>query len=128
MKKKVNGDGCFAITENKSSSKFYLRLVFSISQHSRDSSLISSFVDFFGCGAYRSTSANQTTVYFECMSFAGNYAKIMPFFSEFNIRGVKSKDLDDWCKVAKIIKAKDHLTKEGFDLVCQIKSNMNKGI
>jgi hypothetical protein len=62
------------------------------------------------------------------MNFAGNYEKIMPFFREFNIRGVKSKDFDAWCKAAKIIKAKDHLTKEGFDLVCQIKSNMNKGI
>ena len=51
----------------------------------------------------------------------------MPFFGEFNIRGRKAKDFDDWCKVAKIIKAKDHLTKEGFDLVCQIKSEMNKG-
>jgi hypothetical protein len=62
------------------------------------------------------------------MSFAGNYAKIKPFFRVFNIRGVKSKDFNDWCKIANIIKAKDHLTKEGFDLVCQIKSNMNKGI
>jgi hypothetical protein len=42
--------------------------------------------------------------------------------------GVKSKDFDDWCKVAKMIKAKDHLTKQGFDYICQIKSNMNKGI
>jgi len=52
----------------------------------------------------------------------------MPFFREFNIKGVKSKDFNDWCKIADIIKAKDHLTKEGFDLVCQIKSSMNKGI
>ena len=122
----VSGDGCFGVTENKSSSKVYVRLVFSLSQHSRDSSLISSFVDFFNCGAYRSTSGSRTTVYFECMSFSGNYAKIMPFFREFNIRGAKSKDFDDWCKVADIIKAKDHLTKEGFDLVCKIKSDMNK--
>lgn len=123
----VSGDGCFAVTENKSSSKVYVRLVFSISQHSRDSSLMRSFVDFFTCGVYRSTSVNRTTVYFECLSFSDNYEKIMPFFREFNIRGRKAKDFDDWCKVAKIIKAKDHLTKEGFDLVCQIKSEMNKG-
>lgn len=75
----VSGEGCFAIVENKTFSKIYLRLVFSVSQHSRDSSLISSFVDFFGCGAYRSTSANRTTVYFECMTFAGNYEKISRF-------------------------------------------------
>jgi hypothetical protein len=79
----VSGEGCFAIVENKTSSKFYLRLVFSVSQHSRDSTLISSFVYFFGCGAYRSTSANRTTAYFECMTFAGNYKKIMPFSVNF---------------------------------------------
>ena len=91
----VSGDGCFAVAEYKSSSKVYVRLVFSLSQHNRDSSLMSSLVDFFGCGAYRLTSANRTTVYFECTSFAANYEKIIPFFREFNIRGVKSKDFND---------------------------------
>lgn len=123
----VSGDGCFAITENKSSSKIYVRLVFSITQHSRDESLIRCMVDFFGCGVYRTSSANRTTVNFECLSFSDNYEKIIPFFREYSIIGEKSKDFEDWCKVAEIIKAKDHLTKEGFDLICQIKSGMNKG-
>lgn len=122
----VSGDGCFAVTENKSSYKVYVRLVFSITQHSRDEALIKSMVDFFDCGVYRSSSANRSTVNFECLSFSGNYEKIIPFFREYNIRGEKSKDFEDWCKVAEIIKTKDHLTKEGFDLVCQIKSGMNK--
>lgn len=52
----VSGDGCFAVTEYKSS-KVYVRLAFSIAQHSRDESLIRRFVDFFGCGVYRSSSA-----------------------------------------------------------------------
>jgi len=122
----VTGDGSFAVIEYKYSSKVNVRLAFSICQHSRDSTLIKSFVDFFGCGAYRSTSANRNTVYFECSNFSDNFEKIIPFFTEFNIRGAKSLDFLDWCKVAQIIKTKDHLTKEGFDLVCQIKSVMNK--
>lgn len=123
----ASGEGCFAVTENKSSSKVYLRLVFSLFQHSRDKSLIRDFVNFFDCGKYRTSSANRSTVNFECLSFSDNYEKIIPFFLEYNIRGEKSKDFEDWCKVARKIKAKDHLTEEGFDLICRIKSGMNKG-
>jgi hypothetical protein len=122
----TSGDGSFAVTENKSYSKIFFRLVFSISQNSRDESLIRRFVDFFGCGTYCLPSGNQTTGSFQCYKFSDNYEKIIPFFSKYNIRGIKSKDFEDWYKVAKIIKTKDHLTKEGFDLISQIKSGMNK--
>lgn len=84
-------------------------------------------VDFFGCGSYIPSSLNRTTVSFQCYTFSDNYEKIIPFFREYNIKGEKSKDFDDWCKIAEIIKTKDHLTKKGFDLICQIKSGMNKG-
>lgn len=123
----VSGDGCFSVTENKSPTKVYLRLVFNLTQHSRDESLFRSLVSFFGCGEYRSSSADRDTVNFECLSFSDNYEKILPFFREHKIIGVKAKDFEDWCRVAEIIKAKEHLTKEGFDLVCHIKSKMNKG-
>lgn len=43
----VSGDGCFSVTEQKSSSKVYVRLVFSISQHSRGELLIKSLDSFF---------------------------------------------------------------------------------
>ena len=123
----ISGDGCFAVTEYKSSSRINVRLVFSISQHSKDKSLIRNMVDFFGCGSYIPSSLNRTTVSFQCYTFSGNYEKIIPFFRVYNIKGEKSKDFDDWCKIAEIIKTKDHLTKKGFDLICQIKSGMNKG-
>jgi len=122
----ASGDGCFAVTENKSSSKIFVRLVFSISQNSRDESLIRSFVDFFDCGTSYLSSLNQTMVSFQSYKFADNYEKIIPFFSKYKIRGIKSKDFEDWYKVAKIIKTKGHLTKQGFDLIFQIKSGMNK--
>lgn len=52
-------------------------------------------VDFFGCGVYRTSSANRTTVNFECISFSDNSEKIMPFLREYNIIGEKSKDFED---------------------------------
>lgn len=53
--------------------------------------------------------------------------KIIPFFNKQNILGIKQKDFNDWCKVADLIKNKSHLTKEGLDMIKQIKAGMNKG-
>ncbi len=52
----TSGDGCFVVTENKTSSGIYVKLVFSITQHRRDENLIRSFVDFFGCGTFSPSS------------------------------------------------------------------------
>lgn len=120
-------NGCFAVTENKSSYTTIVRLVFSVTQHNKDEFLIKSMVDLFGCGSFIPSSSNRTTVSFQCYTFSDNYEKIIPIFREYNIIGKKLKDFEAWCKIAEIIKTKDHLTKEGFDQICKIKSGMNKG-
>lgn len=122
----TSGDGCFAVTENKSSSGVYVKLVFSLTQDRKDESLIRSFVDFFGCGTYQ-PSSKRTTVNYQCRKFTENYETIIPFFCKYSIIGVKKQDFEKWCSIAEIIKNKNHLTIEGFDLVCHIKSGMNKG-
>ena len=51
---------------------------------------------------------------------------IIPFFIEYPIRGKKSLDFMEFNKVVVMIKNKEHLTKEGFDEILNIKSNMNQ--
>lgn len=51
---------------------------------------------------------------------------ILPFFQEYNIRGVKSLDFLNWCEIAEMMKNKEHLTQEGLDKIKKIKENMNK--
>jgi hypothetical protein len=111
--------------KHNSNSRIYLKLVFSITQDKKDESLIKSFIDYFGCGRYYPAS-KRTTGDFQCRKFSDNYEKLIPFFRKYNIKGVKLQDFESWCKVAEIIKTKNHLTKEGFDLSCQIISGMNK--
>lgn len=53
--------------------------------------------------------------------------KIIPFFHTNKIMGVKSKDFNDWCKVAELIASKSHLTEEGLEKIRDLKSGMNKG-
>jgi hypothetical protein len=40
---------------------------------------------------------------------------------------VKALDFEDWVKVAEMIQSKEHLTNEGFDKICHIKTKMNRG-
>ena len=99
-------------------------LTFSLVQHSRDEYLMKCLVDYFGFGkAYSYKSSTE----FKSRGFADNFEKIIPFFQKYPILGVKSLDFEDWCKVAKLINIKAHLTKEGFQIIRKIKAGMNKG-
>jgi hypothetical protein len=40
---------------------------------------------------------------------------------------VKAQDFENWKKVVEMVRAKEHLTNEGFEQIRQIKARMNKG-
>lgn len=52
---------------------------------------------------------------------------IIPFFNKYPIHGAKSKDFQDFCKVAELMKNKAHLTPSGLARIREIKEGMNKG-
>ena len=81
---------------NKSSttkSGFSVILRFQITQHSKDELLIKSLVHYLGCG-YCNTHTTDTTN-FVCNKFSENTEKIIPFFRQYPILGVKSQDFLD---------------------------------
>lgn len=51
--------------------------------------------------------------------------KVIPFFEEYPILGVKAKDFEDFKEASILIKSKAHLTKVGLDKILLIKSRMN---
>ena len=83
-----------------------------------------SLVDYFGCGSY-STRVNSGE--FVVVKLSDIAEKIIPFFNEHKIRGVKFSDFQDWCEVVKLMGAKKHLTPEGLEIISQIKAGSNKG-
>lgn len=101
-----------------------IELIFSISQHSRDKSLIESLVDYLGCGRF---SVSKEAAYYTCSRFSDISDKILPFFNNYAIFGIKSEDFNDFCKVCEIVKSKGHLTDEGFNQIREIKKGMNFG-
>lgn len=122
----VSGEGNFFINVINSKTKVgkQVVLMFSISQHSRDASLLRSICVLLGCGVYYPRS-NREEGNFTVAKFSDIEQKIIPFFKNYPLHGVKCLDYLDFCKAVEIIKVKGHLTEEGLANIEQIKSGMN---
>lgn len=84
-----------------------------------------SLVAYFGCGKYY----KQTNKYFGrfvCEDVQSILNKIIPFFNEHKIMGIKALGFQDWCGIADFVKSKAHLTNEGLSLIQDIKEGMNR--
>ena len=99
-------------------------LRFKLTQHPKDEQLMRSLVDYLDCGKIY---VSVRSVDFIVTKFSDIIDKLIPFFEKYPIIGVKQLDYLDWCKVAKLINEGSHLTKEGVNLIREIKSGMNKG-
>jgi hypothetical protein len=72
-----------------------------------------------------STAAGEKSVSLQFTKISHILNKIIPFFENFQIIGIKSLDFSDFKKVAYKVNTKQHLTKIGFNEILNIKSSMN---
>lgn len=123
----VSGKGCFFIQISKSKTHklgISVALNFSVGQNIRDTYLLKSFAQIFSCGNINIVEKSGI-VSFSVRNLSDLTDKIIPFFEEYNIQGVKAKDFNDFKEVSNLMKSKLHLTKEGLDKILLIKSRMN---
>lgn len=125
----VSGEGCFLVQMAKYGKGKLdgVSLSFKVSQHLRDELLLRSFISFFECGLFnyhRGNSKSGSGV-FIVRKFADIRDKILPFFKDHEIRGIKREDFEDWARVADLINSKAHLTEDGVNNIRVIKSGMN---
>ena len=110
-------------------------LRFSIGQQARVRScgaeqLLRSFMGYLNCGkVQKKTNKKYNKEYFEFRveKFADIDTKIIPLFIKYPIIGQKQLDFQDFCKIAKLMREKAHLTIEGFNKIRKIKEKMNTG-
>ena len=126
-------EGCFLIKlKKKSTSGYYVNLRFQITQNIKDEQLMKSLITYLECGRYeinkdkRWEDKRKEVGNFVCTKFSDIDEKIIPFFNKHPLFGEKYINYVDWCKAAKIIKAKTHLTKGGLEEIIKIKGGMNK--
>jgi hypothetical protein len=65
-------------------------------------------------------------VIFKVTSYSDISEKIIPFFNKYPVLGVKSKDFEDFKKVANLMEKRLHLTPEGLDQIKKRKLGMNR--
>jgi NADH:ubiquinone oxidoreductase subunit K len=121
-----SGEGCFFVKIGKATTRigFQVVLLFELTQHSRDEKLMESLIEYFGCGRLAKT--GKDVVRFKVVKFSDITEKIIPFFCQHQIIGVKSLDFSDWCRVAEIMQARGDKTLEGLDEIRKIKAGMNQ--
>lgn len=120
----ASGEGCFFVDIYKSKASkigMAVKLVFQLTQHSRDEDLIRSFINYFECGFV--IKHNEAFDY-KVVKFLDIKEKIIPFFKKYPIRGVKSQDFEDFLLASELFKVKK-LT-ENFEKIQKIKAGMNK--
>lgn len=125
-----SGEGCFSVGIRKSTynnnNYQWVSLRVIIVQHSRDKLLMNKLKETLGCGTiYEDYKRN--LVVLAINRFMDISSKIIPLFNEYNIQGVKVLDFQDFCKTAKLVSEKAHLTSTGIEKIREIKFSMNKG-
>ena len=87
--------------------------------------LLKSLVEFFNCG-YIAQYKNRKVCEFIVTKINDIILYIIPFFDKYKIQGSKCKDYINFKEAANLIKNKEHLSKQGFNKIIELKSLMNK--
>lgn len=125
----TDGEGCFYVNTKKAKTLTGIQVImtFSITQHVRDELLLTKLIDYFGCGKIEKVSTRPNEVKFIVYKFSFLRDKIIPFFKDYPLQGIKCMDYEDFCKIAKIMEDKSHLNPEGLKKIKSLKSGMNSG-
>jgi len=133
----ATGDSSFRVSIENSTSKIgkRVRLCFDTCLHIRETTLLEGIAKYFSVYNSHVTTSNKE-MSIQCseknqtclLQFRNNSDidnKIIPFFKEYPIKGVKALDFNDWCNVAELVKNKEHLSKKGLNKITEIANNIN---
>ncbi len=124
----VDGEGCFSITFNKNGTNLpEVRLIFEIELREDDRPILERIQETLGCGRiYRLEYARykkwRPHVKYKVSNFKDISEKVIPFFKRYPLQAKKLESFNKFCRVAEVIKAKEHLTETGIVRIREIRS------
>lgn len=77
---------------------YHISLRFDVSQNTQDELLLRNLADFLGCGVYY-PDPKRNDAKFKVTKFSEISEKVVPFFHQYKIIGVKALDFEDFVKV-----------------------------
>ena len=124
----VTGEGNFDVIIVNSTNKIGKRvqLRFRIVQHERDLNLMELIIQYLGCGRIEYDNRKEHSVITIVVgNFKDLHLKIIPFFIQNHIKGIKYLDYLDWCKIAELVSLGKHKTDKGLLRISEIIKTMN---
>lgn len=122
----VDGEGCFHIGINKNQTmRLGIQVLpeFTVVQHEVDVQVLHALKAYFGCGVVRKN--HGTRLCYRVRGQDNLRQKILPFFEKHQLKTRKRVDFAKFRKVVLLIEKGEHLTPEGLEKICQIKTTMN---
>ena len=133
----VSGDSTFCVSIEKGTTKLgkRVRLIFGTCLHIREKNLLIGMSKYFSSLYLNSNEVNkESSVYcnksknialLQIKNTSDINRKVIPFFTEYPILGMKSLDFEDFKKVAELVKNKEHLKIDGLNKITKIVDGMN---
>ena len=127
MQEKILGEGSFYVRikeTNSVKSINRISFIFSINKSIRDNDFIYKISKFLDCGAI---SSNEKYIQLRVTKFEDVEIKIIPFFKNYPMQGIKNLNYLDFCKIMELVQSKVHITTKGINKIKPIKQGMNFG-
>lgn len=123
----ADGEGSFNVSFRKRKDyamPWKISLCFNVSQ--RDKVILALFKKHLGCGTLRSRSDG--VWYFEVNNHTSITDNVIPFFNTFGFLSAKKKrDFSKFKRIANLISDKQHLNREGIEVILEVRREMNGG-
>jgi hypothetical protein len=122
-----DGEASFIINiiENKNSSKYQVKSMFSLPQHNKNQFLLDSIKSKYEEGnVYKDTGSREVSYYRSTsLKFLSN--TFVPLFEANPLKTSKSLDYQDWKTVIDMMNNNEHLTEKGLNVIKLLSNNMN---
>lgn len=102
----IDGEGCFYVKIIKSplyKLGYSVQLLFQITQHDRDLSLLESFIEYFGCGRIEKDPRG-TLAHFRITSLDSLYSMLLPVLDEYPLQSIKFLNYQDFRQIVCLMK------------------------
>ena len=130
----TDGEGCFYVNIWKSPAYragYGVQMHFHLKMQEKDRSLLDKVRNTLDCGAVY-FQKEQRANHCQCYRYTVNSQmdilnKIIPFFKQYPLQSASKKfNFRIFCQIARLLKAKAHLTANGVEQIRKLKSQMNQ--
>ena len=123
----VDGEGCFHVGISKHPElRFSYQILpeLTVVQHERDIDLLQRLRSSMKCGVVRRNHGERYC--WRVRDLKNLDQVVVPFFEKYKLRSKKRIEFQRFAKVVHMMIRKEHLSREGFDKIKKIASNMNR--